>query len=451
MSKEEPTLIEELTWQEVRDTVKNASKELADIIDDISPGKEFTIFKILYPFGTKILEGKTFFIPTSSNSTAPISNPEIDQNIKNKLSYNILPLGLITKNNVELFFDIHRKIFSLALLGKGKELGIWEHFGWNDQYSITSGARSLYMLPKISETLSHKQLKKKFGITDSPPKHLYDHWQVFSQISKSSTFPITWFCEILFLSSRWIEQIKKDNAWARLALYLAEKGWQYSNFGRKKASLDILWEIFVKSLSNKELKFDPYVIDTLKHLIFICTNSIPAIAPSTGDDTTGPLKAIQTIYQDHRGYGLEEYTATIMHPQYFSVNNAEPVYYSLQLPTLLESLPRTKKLTSVIDHVRELSDLITCFLVDHSDIWSNINLGNTHLGQILNNLKLEYFHGDMFAYGDLIKSSSKMPELDPRLKYDPTSDKKRTFASNSSFLRGCVKISTKEPQTTPKP
>lgn len=441
MSKEKRKLIEELTWSEVRDKVAGTCKELCSIIDEISPNKEFTIFKVLYPFGTKILEKSSFFLP---------ANDENDNNIRSKLAYSTIPLGIITKNTVELFFDIHRKIFSLALLGKGLEIGIWEHLGWANNYSMTSGARSLYMLPKISEALAHKQLKKRFGVIESPPKHLYDHWQVFSQIAKSDDFPTDWFCEILFLSDKWAEAIKKDGAWSKLALYISQKGWQHSSYGRKKAALGIVWEIFVKSLSNKDLKFDPYVVDTLKHIIYISTGAIPASTPSTGNDETGPLKAIQMIYEDPKGYGLEEYIATIMHPQYFSLNKPGPVYYSLQLPTLLESLPRTKKATSIIDNIRDLSELLDCFLNNDIKQWSNLTIGDAPLGNITKNLQVEYFHGDMFAYGDLIKSSLKMPELDQRLKYNPSNEKKRVFASNSSFLRGCVRISVKPPPALPE-
>ncbi|MBU0744270.1 MAG: hypothetical protein KKE11_02735, partial [Gammaproteobacteria bacterium] len=86
------------------------------------------------------------------------------------------------------------------------------------------------------------------------------------------------------------------------------------------------------------------------------------------------------------------------------------------------------------------------------DIWSTLTIGDTPLGDTLKNLQIDYFHGDMFAYGDMIKSSSKMPDFDERLKYNPANDKKRTFASNSSFLRGCVRIAAKSiPPPTEEP
>lgn len=443
MLKEKRPLIEELSWQDVRDTVASTCKELAAIIDDISPGKEFTVFKVRYPFGVKISDKSLCYLPINSSTSVPITDISIDNNIRDKLSYSALPLGIIIKNSVELFFDVPKKIFSLSTFSCGMEIGIWEHSGWSSPYSMTSGARSLYMLPKISESLSHKQLKKRFGITESPPKHLHDHWQVFSQITGSSNFPTNWFCEVIFLSAKWAEAIKKDEAWSKLSLYIYQKGWKHSEYGRKKASLEVVWEIFVRSLSDKELKFDPYIVDTLKHIICISTGTIPASAPSIGNDESGPLKSIQTIYEEHIGYGLDEYIATIMQPQYFSTSKPHPVYYSLQLPTLLESLPRTKKITSVIDNVRELSELLDSFLNNKHDLWSKLSIGDNLLSNTLSNLQIDYFHGDMFAYGNTIQSSLKMPDHDQRLKYDPLSNKKRVFASNSSFLRGCVRISAK--------
>ena len=447
MLKEKQPLIEELTWQDVRDAVANSCKDLANIIDDISPSKEHTVFKVRYPFGMKISDKTSLYLPTSLNTSILATDYENDNNIKNKITYNLLPLGIIVKNTIEFFFDIHRKVFSLATFGKGLGIGIWEYYGWSTPYSITSGARSLYMLPKISEALSHKQLKKKFDVIQAPPKHLYDHWQVFTQIANSNEVATKWLCEVIFLSAKWAESIKKDPAWLKLAFYVSQKGWQHSGYERKKASLDIVWEVFVRSLSNNDLKFDPYVVDTLKHILYISVGAIPASGPSIGEDEVGPLKNIQKIYEDPSGYGLEEYIATIMQPEYFSITKTTPVYYSLQLPTLLESLPRTKKVTSVIDNVRELSELLNCFLSNNTDLWSKLIMGDTLLNDILSNLQVDYFHGDMFAYGDIIKSSLKMPELDSRLKYSPTGDKKKIFASNSSFLRGCVRIASKKVAT----
>jgi hypothetical protein len=436
MPKDKRILVKELAWSEVRDRVAHTCKDLCNIIDNISPGNEFTVFRALYPFGKKIIEKNLFHLPADAVD-------EIDANIKNKLNYHNVPLGIITDNTAEVFFDADGKIFSHALLDTGLEIGVDAYFNCPNNFSMTAGARSLYMLPKISETQAHKKLKKKFGITAAPPKHLYDHWQVFSEIAQSEAFPAEWYLEIIFLSDKWIDAIKNDSAWSKLAMYLNQTFLRHSSLGYKKIALDLVWETFVKCLNNKPVKFDPYIVDTFKHIINISTGALPGISPSGCSEKTGPLKNIQMIYENHKEYGLDDYIATIMHPSYFSINKPEPVYYSLQVPALLETLPRSKKITSVIDNIRELSELFNCFLSHESRPWSKLMIGNTPLEAILKDLQIDYFHGDMFAYGDLIKSSLKMPEFDSRLEYNPTNNKNRIFASNSSFLKGCVRIANK--------
>ncbi len=441
MSKEKCILIEELAWKDARNDVLNSSRELTTIIDDLSPGKDFPLFKVKYPFGAVIAANSHFCFPTEPSLHHTVASNAI----KSKLSYGTMPLGIITKNTVEFFFDTSRKIFSLATAGHGLKIGVCEYLGWRNQCSIVAGGRSLYMLPKISETLAHKQLRKKYNVIEFPPKSLYDHWKVFTQITRSQEFNSEWFCEIIFLSTEWVAKMKKDPAWSKLDMYVHKQGWRHSLYARKKVSLDIVWEHFVRSLSNRDHKVDPHVIDTLKHIIYIITGTIPASAPTNGENTMGPLQELQLIYEDPKGYGLDEYLATIMQPQYFSLKKPSPVYYSLQLPNIFESLPRTKKITSVIDNVRDLGELLDRFLNKKWEEapWMNIITNNITLGSMLANVQLDYFHGDMFAYGNLIKSSAKMPEYDSRLFYSPLKNRKRTFASSSTFLRGCVMITAK--------
>lgn len=442
--KEKHMLIEELTWKDARSAIVSSTKELAAIIDELSPDKNFPLFKVKYPFGSIITSGSNFYLPADNHQNS------LELMVKNKLSYCAIPLGIIAKNCIELFFDTNRKIFSMALHGRGLRLGVSEHLGWNNQCTITSGARSLYMLPKISETIAHKQLRKKYEVAEFPPKYLYDHWKVFTQIAKSREFNSEWFCEVIFLSEEWIEKIKKDTAWNKFAMYIYKQGWEHSLYARKKVSLDIIWETFARSLTDKELRADPHVVDTLKHLIYIATGTVPASVPSAGLDDTGPLKALQLVYEDSKGYDLNEYVATIMHPQYFSPKKSSPpVYYSLQLSNIFESLPRAKKITSVIDNVRELSELLNRF-ADRKSLydtpWLGTVIDNVPLSNFMNDIQINYFHGDMFAYGNLIKSSMKMPTYDSNLLYSPSQNTKRVFASNSTFLRGCVMISPNNQQ-----
>ena len=91
---------------------------------------------------------------------------------------------MITENSVEVFREIDERVFSVALSGPntGMEIGIVEVFGSTAGYTVTSGARSLYMIPRISKASAHKKLRREFGISSPPPKHLIDHWHIFKVI-----------------------------------------------------------------------------------------------------------------------------------------------------------------------------------------------------------------------------------------------------------------------------
>lgn len=420
------SLITEVAWSDVRNKVWQSCNKLGKIIDAIAPTKEYSLWQIHYPFGAKIFAENLLHLPNSHGTTLPITDINVPQKVRDQLNYSPLPLGIISENSVEKYYALNNKIFSAAFYHNDLNLGIEEHFGWTSPYNIVSGARSLYMLPKISETIAHKKLKKEFGISATPPKRLVDHWQVFTQLASSNKFPRPWHCELIFLSNKWIDRLKNDPAWRELNLYLWQQGWQHNNYARNKASLAIIQEAFIQQLNAKNLKFDSYITDTLNHLLLISLGTLPANAPTIDSNTAGPIKEIQLIYEEI--YKLAN-IPTIMQPKYFtSLDN--PVYYSLQNPTLLESATKTKQATSVIEIIRNLKELIDYFrekpwISSHQTIISKINF--------------DFFHSDLFAYGPNIRPSTEMLKYDSALSYDPATSV-HNFAYHSTFLRGCVRI-----------
>ena len=116
----------------------------------------------------------------------PIKDYFEDGNIKAELSYSVLPLGIAVKNSIEVYREINNRIFSLACFNEGFNIGIWEFFGSTTPYNVSAGARSVYMIPKISSAMQHKKLKQHFDVTLPPPKHLSEHFGIFRQIINSS-------------------------------------------------------------------------------------------------------------------------------------------------------------------------------------------------------------------------------------------------------------------------
>lgn len=433
--------IRELTWAEARDDVHKVCAEITTIIDNINPGKDLTFISVKYPFGANIVHKGTANITSYDSSIIPITDSQLPAAIRNKLNYNLVPLGIVVKGGIEVFAETDSRIFCVAAWRQGFDIGIWEYFDWRTPYGVTAGARSLYLLPKVTLSQGHKQLKRKYDITCPPPKQSFDHWNVLKQIANSPKFKENWECEVLYLTKNWIEKFKLDDPhWNKLHNYILQRGWAHSDYARKKSIFDIVWQSFSKSIHSKGVKANSYVIDTLKHLAFIGLGVLPASQPTIGSNILVPSNELQHIYAEI--YGLNDYIPTIMQPGYLSFDNAtRPVYYTLQTPTLLESVPQSRNMVSLIDNIRELKELADHFLVEAFD--PHLKIKNISISKLINQLKFEFFHEESYAYGKDIRPSHEMPDKDPTLLYMSGNRGNRKFADKSPYLHGCVRISVK--------
>lgn len=439
MSREYP-LYEELTWNTARPLVqKSCGAELTHIIDQINPSKKYKLIRVKFPFGAKIVENGQMNFPIKPGCFIPLTNPQLPENIRANLGYSNVPLGILVKNNLEIYRELDDRIFSVAIANPGIDMGIWEHFGSSTPYSIVSGARSIYMVPRISVASLHKKLKKKFNISSPIPKRSLDDWSVFKDLVNNQITNIPWYSELLLLTKEWVAPLNEKKIsypWLVFKKLLLEKGWIHSSIGRKKVIFDILWQVISQNLNYKGQKTNPYIIDTMKHLLFIIMGALPASAPFDGNEAIGPLNQIQEIYTNE--YGLSNYAPTIMVPSIFSLDNKLPVYYSMQNPTLLESTPKSKLVTSNMDDLREIRDLINYFIQEGLN--TTLKIDNRPLIDVLQKVCFEFFHGDRFAYGQVIHPTSDLVKMDKRFLYSPCQNSGQELAINGAFIRGCIRI-----------
>ena len=243
----------------------------------------------------------------------------------------------------------------------------------------------------------------------------------------------------------WIDKLRqyekdKQSSWGRLHNFLINKNLEHSVYGRRRSIFEIVWELFARSLNNKGLRPNPYVIDTLKHLAFVGTGGSPGSKPCAGQVDMGPIPDLQMAYLS--SYGLKDYVPTIMQPQYLTTEQTDPVYYSLQSPSLLESVPKSRNLTSIVDNVRELMELSQHFLGEAFD--EHLKIANISINQLISQLQFEFFHESTYAYGKDIRPTTEMPNNDPALLYLPCELADRKFADTSAYLHGCVRISMRK-------
>ncbi|MDN3030774.1 MAG: hypothetical protein QMO91_05545 [Candidatus Tisiphia sp.] len=431
--------IEQVKWREVRDVVHRCNPTLAEKCDNINKDAEYPLFKMYYPYGAFIVDKGEFYLPTLDGKTISIEDKCIPPILKTNLGYSQIPLSLIIDKASEVFVEAQNRVISLNFLNIGEMFGLFELmnlFGLGSQHSslntpiwnISAGARSTFMIPSISDMISHTRIKKKFGKDIHVPCNITDHWQTFVDIHKYNCNTKSWYNTVLVFSSGWFLD-KNNHAYIELYKYLVSKCWQQFQLLEDFTEFSLLWSFFIHAISKRNLKPRPYLIDTIKHLILIAKDLGIAFKP-TMNDTALPMSLIQQVYKDD--YRLKDYIPTIMQPT--KLTKESRVYYSLSYPNLRDSSPYLKNPPRIIEDQREIKKLLDILI----NIIHQIDTLNTNS---LKNINFELFHSNNDPFGQILPSRT-IPETDSRFLESASNEDKRLFCSSSSFFNGCIAIYT---------
>ncbi len=443
MSINNKAKLEKLTWKGVRDEVAQVNPEFTAIVDQLSPSNEDTIYRINYPFGARIFNKGILNIPNEVGELVAINHHSIPQELSEQLSYREIPLGMVLNKVLENHVEYKQRVIPLTVFSAGDFFGVWETLDpphslfpkttWN----LTSGARSLFMLAKISEEGGNKRLKEKFNMSVSRAKSYKDHWKVFKDIANSDAFPTSWNSEVILFSKSWFKKIySKDKAWLDLRDFFYDYAWKVSMFWRHQVTWDLVWQSFVDILINYNTKIDYNQLETLKHLIAVGTGALPLFAPADDSNVDGPIKELQMIFMED--YGLK-YAPTIMRPIHFPLSKTGFGYYSVQEPTLIESVPKSRAILNVMQFTRELGDLVSLFKEKVLD--ETLKVENTLVYTLMEKVQFDFFHSDPDIHGRL-KSSHLLTKDDPSLIAIPPGYGDREFCSYGRFVKGCVRLKT---------
>lgn len=437
--------LEELSWEDIRDEVGKVNPQLKEIIDGIGPSGRDFFYRARYPFGSKILDKSKFHIPYN-REILPIDDPRIPNKIKEQLGYSTytshsVPLALSLNNSVELHLQAEDRITPFSLYTTGKLFGLWsalpsmQSFGprvWN----ITAGARCIFLLPKIQDSPSYKKLCKARNIKLSMPRTLLDQGIMLAQIAKHEDFQKKekWTTNILFFTRNWIIK-SKDEKWKNLLLHLYEQAWQGADFWRNKVVYDLIWDTFVKDLSTRQVKVNPYIINIVEHIIMVGLGVLPGFS-SAINNQSGPIDSFKADFINI--YGLKNFAPTIMIPKHLSGHDKAFVYVSLQLPTHMESIPKSKKSGSITDNLKEIKTLLENFRKAVLDGKIPSVIG-TPFYIFFEKVEFAFFHSDPDSERE-IRPSYEMPIEDEDLISCPAKYGKKNFSDISPFIRGCVRI-----------
>lgn len=412
-----------LNWAQVREQVSPVNPRLAQIIDSISPDDRFQFYRFRLPFGAPILEQGRLALSSLSEQCKAALGPN--------------PVMLIVRNQFELFAPLADRIIPYAVLKPGQLFGLWQlldrQLAGKQAYlpytiwDMTAGARSLFLLPKISDRLAHRKLINASGRDIDKPKQYFDHGRVFHALHNSSLMPEPWSAELLLLNRNWLASLD-DEAFLALKLYFYELMWQQSELWRSQ----VFWDLSLSRMqSDFGIRKSPYHMDLARHCLAIAAGVLPGFEPAV-DDRFAPVSALQDIYRDI--YGLEQWSPVMMQAaQYDLYGSPEPIYYSLQYPTAVRLAVKPTQRESVINDVFHLALLLNQYTKALKE--KHYQIDATSLSDIAKRTQFSYYHS-METEFQSIALSTDILKTDPRFKQaDPN-----RFPRTSQFFTGCVQV-----------
>jgi len=424
--------MEELTWQQARAKLAKVNPTLAKLIDNLDLSSEYTLFLARYPFGAEILKDGLLQLPNKNKELCFINEAGTPQNIREKLDYNLNsnPVSIILKNTAEIFMLFNNTTVPLyGLIYPGKLFGTWQVLNPQNAHAprclwnMTAGARSIFLLPKITDTIGYNKLRQAFQLNTEKSKKLLDHWELFREIANHPAFEQTWETEILFFSKKWFEHLD-DPVWKEFKLHLLDLSWKNSEFFRN----EFTWDLIYSALQNdRSLRPDPYIADTVRHLLAMSIGAQPGFAPAI-NDKAGPIQRLQQIFAE---IYRTDYDPVIMQLAFLNIENPRPIYYSLEYPTTMRFSPKSREKTSKIVELYEIMRLLEKYLKDIQ--MNKYNVIGTPIFEAANKVAYDFFHSDSHKYTNMHPPSEIK-------KGDLAFKKLKRFPVNSYFLSGCIRL-----------
>ncbi len=434
-------------WEDVRERVAQVNLPFAQIVDGLHVDKKYPLYLAYYPYGALKGDTESTFLPQMNGESYRLTDPMAPKDVIKNLGYgkDSAPLALLLDKNLELFIDLKEEgitiprmlyspgsLFPLARVLSRKSS---RTYAPNGVLTLTSGARSTFVLPNIGCVTNHSNLQSNFNVKTPAPKSLYEHWYVFKEIANSSVVNCDWRSCVMYFSQNWLDSLCNDKAWLGLKLYLHELAWQYYEYQRNGFYYDIAFSIIQK---RRNLKPNPYIADTAKHLFITALGAAPGYAPALNNAAL-PLDLLEKVFVET--YGLKKYFPTILHPKHFSFEmEVEPIYYSLQHPSTHVFSPKSRKESSTLMDLRELEHITKVFTQEL--IQDKSMCSGTVMSQVATNIEFNYFHNKNDRQGT-IQPTVNIPKLDNRFINQDKKNSEMAFASDAPFVRGCVSMQVK--------
>lgn len=422
------------TWKTARLLVKKANPDLFKQIELLNPNDSYKLILLRYNYGSKILSKGDLFLEYDDGSSVSVDNAVVPIEVKKALAYatqkKAMPVGLVIQKSVELNIGNATQKVSFGVASMGSILALWGFLNISDSahvggiWDVYSGSKSTYFLPKISDERSYEKLRKEFNLEASKPASLLDQFQVFKELA--SHYPEQWQSEILLFSGSWLE--KHNGEWLGFSYYLHRVLVSKTAYLRNQIAFDYF---FSCALKEKNLKPNPYLVNTVRHLFLMAEGVAPGFKFAQ-DDSAIPVFLLEKIIIEI--YGLRDYFPIFMNLGYLSEVNGSSIYYSLEVPTLLDFQPRSSEASKLQDLI-QISRILKKVLPEISDQGRAVR--NVPIEKFTKKVLYECYHQ---IKGDGVLSLNALLDHDNLLYNHCEQYPGRVFCVTNAFMRGSVRI-----------
>ena len=437
-------------WKNIRNRLANVEPEFVKLADELNLDKTFPFYLVYFPYGDLKGDTESSFIPKSTGGYYRLSDPNAPADIIKHLGYgkSHAPLGMVLEKNFELYIDLKNEKITLPeiIYTPGSFLSLSRNLDGlfsvniisNKTSFLSSGVRSTFKLPNIGCFTNHKNLQRDFNVRSESPKSLYDHWNIFKEITNSKIANSDWRSCLIYFPEKFVYKLNHDLKWIKLNNYLCKAAFKIYECEKINYYFEFIFSIIQK---KRNLKPNPYLIDTVKHLLITALGVTPGYKSANNNDSL-PLDIIQKAYIE--SYGLKNYLPTVIQPAYYNYKkNIYPIYYSLQYPSTHSFSPKSRKISTILSEMREIEYIISSLLNEFSK--DNFIGSDTVLHELSKKVEFQYFHNEHDQH-NIIKHVIEMPKFDPNIsKINPTYKIKGSkFCIDSPFTRGCISINAKK-------
>lgn len=397
--------VQTLSWGEARSKVTKANPSLAKIIDQLNPdGKALRLTLATFGYGEEIA--------SFSNSAT----------------------FLLLDKTCEGFFEFQDKPKTYGLVKAG-EMGLTGHLLdlptpllQSLNWKITAGARSVFMLPKISDNEFHRKIEKAYNISMRKPDEPHMQWQVFKGIAAANPH---WTCQVLFFDEAWKKHLN-DPEWAAFHHFLLQQHHRHQPYNEQVTLLKMAMGLVQQ---ERKVRFPLAHTEDMLYLFQLGLGMVPGFRFAHHEEAL-PLSLIQNTYLKY--YGLKEYAPLILIPDYFNWQNKKepPLYASFNDTSSYYLSPRDNQ---TLSNAKELHLLTGSFKKLHDFILNHNFIAKTStLYQFLHAWEVVFYHKNTEGY-------PRFNSIDSILVRDQGSMREwqndcLKFPIHSSFFQGCVAI-----------